>query len=34
LALVDYAAAPIDPFFNTNRPDDLEVAERLLAGDI
>jgi molybdopterin-guanine dinucleotide biosynthesis protein A len=32
LALVDYAAAPIDPFFNTNRPDDLAVAERLLAG--
>jgi molybdopterin-guanine dinucleotide biosynthesis protein A len=34
LALVDYAAAPIDPFFNTNRPDDLEVGERLLTGDI
>jgi molybdopterin-guanine dinucleotide biosynthesis protein A len=34
LALVDYAAAPIDPFFNTNRPDDLAVAERLLAGDV
>jgi len=32
LALVDYAAAPIDPFFNTNRPEDLAVAERLLAG--
>jgi molybdopterin-guanine dinucleotide biosynthesis protein A len=32
LALVDYAAAPIDPFFNTNRPEDLAFAERLLAG--
>jgi molybdenum cofactor guanylyltransferase len=32
LALVDYAAAPIDPFFNTNRPEDLAVAERLVAG--
>jgi molybdopterin-guanine dinucleotide biosynthesis protein A len=32
LALVDYAAAPIDPFFNTNRPEDLAVAERLFAG--
>jgi molybdopterin-guanine dinucleotide biosynthesis protein A len=34
LALVEYAAEPIDPFFNTNRPDDLAVAERLLAGDV
>lgn len=24
---------PIDPFFNTNRPEDLEEAERLLAGE-
>ena len=29
LAIVDYPAAPFDPFFNTNRPDDLAVAERL-----
>ena len=29
---VDFPAAPIDPFFNTNRPEDLVEAERLLAG--
>lgn len=29
LALVDFPAAPIDPFFNANRPDDLAEAERL-----
>lgn len=29
LAVVDYPVAPFDPFFNTNRPDDLAVAERL-----
>jgi molybdopterin-guanine dinucleotide biosynthesis protein A len=34
LARVDYAAAPIDPFFNTNRPEDLATAERLLAGQV
>lgn len=28
---VDFAAAPFDPFFNTNRPEDLAEAERLLA---
>jgi molybdopterin-guanine dinucleotide biosynthesis protein A len=31
LTIVEYAAEPFDPFFNTNRPDDLEVAERLVA---
>lgn len=30
LATVDYAADPIDPFFNVNTPDDLAAAERLL----
>jgi molybdopterin-guanine dinucleotide biosynthesis protein A len=30
LALVDFPTEPIDPFFNTNRPDDLAEAERLL----
>lgn len=31
LATVEFAAVPIDPFFNTNRPEDLAEAERLLA---
>ncbi|HEY0832484.1 MAG TPA: molybdenum cofactor guanylyltransferase MobA [Azospirillum sp.] len=31
LAIADFPIAPIDPFFNTNRPEDLEEAERLLA---
>jgi molybdopterin-guanine dinucleotide biosynthesis protein A len=31
LEQVDFPVRPIDPFFNTNRPDDLEQAERLLA---
>jgi molybdopterin-guanine dinucleotide biosynthesis protein A len=31
LAQVDFATAPVDPFFNTNRPEDLAEAERLLA---
>jgi molybdopterin-guanine dinucleotide biosynthesis protein A len=30
LATVDFPIAGIDPFFNTNRPDDLAEAERLL----
>jgi molybdenum cofactor guanylyltransferase len=30
LATVDFATAPIDPFFNANRPDDLAEAERLV----
>jgi molybdopterin-guanine dinucleotide biosynthesis protein A len=29
LALVDFPAAPVDPFFNANRPEDLAEAERL-----
>ena len=31
LATVSFAAAPVDPFFNANRPDDLAEAERLAA---
>lgn len=31
LATVEFAADPIDPFFNANRPEDLAEAERLLA---
>jgi molybdenum cofactor guanylyltransferase len=31
LARVPYAAEPFDPFFNTNRPDDLIAAETILA---
>jgi molybdenum cofactor guanylyltransferase len=30
MAVVDYASAPLDPFFNINRPDDLADAEALL----
>lgn len=30
LATVDFPSAPIDPFFNANRPDDLERAAALL----
>lgn len=30
LAQVDFATDPIDPFFNTNRPEDLDEAERML----
>ena len=32
LAIADFDTDPIDPFFNTNRPDDLAEAERLLTG--
>jgi molybdenum cofactor guanylyltransferase len=32
LATVVYPTDPFDPFFNTNRPDDLAVAERLAGG--
>lgn len=32
LVEVDFPTAPIDPFFNTNQPEDLAEAERLLAG--
>jgi molybdopterin-guanine dinucleotide biosynthesis protein A len=31
LVEVAFPAAPVDPFFNTNRPEDLAEAERLLA---
>jgi molybdopterin-guanine dinucleotide biosynthesis protein A len=31
LVEVDFPAAPFDPFFNANRPEDLAEAERLLA---
>lgn len=30
LAVAEFGTDPIDPFFNTNRPEDLEEAERLL----
>ncbi len=33
LATVEFPADPIDPFFNTNRPEDLAEAERLLEGE-
>ena len=33
VAYVEYAAAPVDPFFNVNRPGDLERAEGLLGAD-
>jgi molybdopterin-guanine dinucleotide biosynthesis protein A len=32
LALVDFAATPVDPFFNANQPQDLVEAERLARG--
>ncbi|MGH7091384.1 MAG: NTP transferase domain-containing protein, partial [Stellaceae bacterium] len=31
LAEVTFAAEPVDPFFNANRPDDLAAAETLVA---
>ena len=31
LAEIDYAAEPVDPFFNANRPEDLATAARWLA---
>lgn len=31
LAVMEWPAEPMDPFFNANRPDDLAEAERLLA---
>jgi molybdopterin-guanine dinucleotide biosynthesis protein A len=33
LAVVDYPATPFDPFFNANAPDDLDLAERMLAAE-
>lgn len=32
LARAEFAADPVDPFFNVNRPDDFEEAERLMSG--
>jgi molybdopterin-guanine dinucleotide biosynthesis protein A len=32
LAVVEFDVVGVDPFFNTNRPEDLALAERLLAG--
>jgi molybdopterin-guanine dinucleotide biosynthesis protein A len=34
VALVDFPSEPFDPFFNTNRPEDLAEAERLLRGSL
>ena len=34
LAVADFATDPVDPFFNTNRPDDLAEAERLMAAGL
>ncbi|MDQ2103692.1 molybdenum cofactor guanylyltransferase MobA [Azospirillum isscasi] len=34
LAIADFATDPVDPFFNTNRPDDLAEAERLIAAGL
>ncbi len=31
LSVVDFPTEPVDPFFNTNRPEDLDRAERLLS---
>jgi molybdenum cofactor guanylyltransferase len=31
LETVEFAAVPVDPFFNANHPDDLDAAERLVA---
>ena len=31
LAVAEFGIGPPDPFFNANRPEDLEIAERLLA---
>lgn len=32
VAYADWPLEPLDPFFNVNRPDDLEAAERFLSG--
>ncbi len=34
LATVDFADMPVDPFFNANRPEDLEKAEEILAAGL
>ncbi|HEX5318631.1 MAG TPA: molybdenum cofactor guanylyltransferase MobA [Stellaceae bacterium] len=33
LATVEFPIGRVDPFFNANRPEDLETAEKLLTGD-
>jgi molybdopterin-guanine dinucleotide biosynthesis protein A len=34
LTEVNFPSEPFDPFFNTNRPEDLEAAEKLLIGQL
>lgn len=34
LAFAEFPVEPVDPFFNTNRPEDLEEAERLVAAGL
>lgn len=34
LAVAEFGVEPVDPFFNTNRPEDLQEAERLLAAGV
>lgn len=34
LAVADFPADPVDPFFNTNRPEDLAEAERMVAAGL
>ena len=34
LAVVEWAAEPVDPFFNANRPEDLAEAERMMASSV
>lgn len=34
LAVAEFAVDPVDPFFNTNRPEDLDEAERLLTAGV
>ncbi|WP_448188707.1 molybdenum cofactor guanylyltransferase MobA [Azospirillum sp. sgz301742] len=34
LAVAEFGVDPVDPFFNTNRPEDLDEAERLLAAGV
>ena len=33
-ALAEFSSVPVDPFFNVNRPDDLQRAQTLLAGGL
>lgn len=34
LAIAEFSVEPVDPFFNTNRPEDLDEAERLLTAGV